>query len=647
MKKRARIIFFLSLFLLVYLLCETGMFLIHRKNEHRVTQEHAQACDNAVTGLCDVFGASLQTAVQTCNNLFSQKWYIHYQNNIDYYADEFDAQSRQEIITNLQRTVTALPYISDVIMIIPDSDTVICSKGWFTLKEYAKVYGDVRITVYDTDFSVDGEEPFLLLTDPDPRRKQCRTAMMLDTDRMTKDLKSLLPRDMRWAVMQAGDRTVACVGMADDGGECYTAEYRYPALKLTMNFVPAELESGRMSLLLLSAMLLLLLIIIGMLALRRVMRPVHRLVLESGGSKGDLREPYDYVRAYIDSLKDSQNRLLSENKVREDELMRLRERAMEDFLYSLLSERYMETPVTEQLLPWLDEKQEMCLLAAIPEGDAVPDVHTADVLHAVTHELSTRIGNTVFALVWLGEDMTREERDEYRQLLRHEWSRQGHMLCIISPLLKTLSQVMEAGKVLRERLHDGMSCGSTLPAALRLELVELIQSGSPEELRQFLQQLKADYEPRDVLNIIRPVLDRPPVTFDTETDWKQVFSEAEEALILQPQTETSGDARRYVDYVDSHFADSELSVNTVADQFGRHRTLISKDIKALTGYSFSDYLRRKRIGEAISRIDRGDENITQIAADVGYISYSTFKRAFVQITGQTPMDYRISKNGQN
>jgi len=97
---------------------------------------------------------------------------------------------------------------------------------------------------------------------------------------------------------------------------------------------------------------------------------------------------------------------------------------------------------------------------------------------------------------------------------------------------------------------------------------------------------------------------------------------------------------KYVDYIDEHFSDSELSVNSISDYFEKHRTIISKEIKMLTGYSFTDYLKNKRICEALKRIESGNENIMKIATEVGYVSYSTFKRAFIQIVGKTPMELR-------
>ncbi len=631
-----------------YLLSEAGMFYIHRRNTRTIMEDYDIVCENNAKGLCDLFGSLFNTAVQTSNTLFVQTWYNHLRNSIGFYNDEFDEYNKMEIVSGIRRMAVSLPYISDLVIIIPVSDIVICRNGWFTLNRYQKVYGDVRITVTDPgsgDFILEGDNPFILLDDPNPRPNRCRIALLIDTAQMKKTLESLLPEGTAWVSMQLEGMTTVESGDKQIG-RAYTVSYRYPSLTLTMGFRSVDLGASHMTFALLSLVLFLVFVIISMIVSHKVMKPVHNLVLESGGSKRDLQEPYAYVRTYISQLKASQNQLLNANRDREYELTHLQALAREDLLYGLLFGRHFdsEDSAPKVLFPWLAEGHDMCLLGLAARRADVSDAKTADLLNAASHVVQTGTNDGTFALIWFGEDMSQEERDEYRQLLRHEWGRQNGAMCFVSPLLRVVSQLEDACREMKRDMQEGMRIASALPEETRLLLIDCVQNGSLEDLDAGIRRLMGNYEPKDVLNVIRFAVEQAPAAADEEPDWEYVLVEAEHAVRsqLRETVENAQDAQKYVDWIDSHFSDSELTVTTLAEQFDRHRTIISKEIKTLTGCSFSDYLRKKRISEALVRMEGGSGNIMQIATEVGYVSYSTFKRAFVQITGKTPMEYRDS-----
>ncbi len=650
MWRRGQMIFFVVVFLLVYLLSETGMLYIHCRNEQTIMDDYEVACENATKGLCNLFGSLINAAAQNSNMLFRETWYNHLRNGIGYYADEFDASSKQDIVESIRRTAVSLPFVLDEVMIIPTSDIVICKNGWFTLSQYQKVYGDVRITVTDPDtgvFTLASDDPCILLDDPNPRRDFCRIALLLDTVQLTSTLESLLPENTAWANMQI--EGVASVVSGDEGEACaFTVSYPYPLLTLTLGFRPVNLNSSRVTFALLSLVLFLLFVIIGMIASYRFMRPVRRLVLESGGNKRDLQEPYTYVRSYIARLKDSHNQLLNATRDRENELICLQELARADLLYGLVVGRRLDLENTAfKVLPWLSENHDMCLFYLVVNDSGAADIRMADPLNTISHIVQTDVGEGTFALVWFEEEMSREEKDEYRRLLRHEWGRINNGMCFVSPLLHTLSQVEKACVEMKGEIRESRKIASALPREDRLLVADYVQSGSLDDLIACVRRLMDDYEPRDVLNAIRFAAEQPPDVAEEKPDWKTVQAEAER-IVKKQLCETSEaapaqDAHKYVDWIDQHFNDSELTVTVLAEQFNHHRTIISKEIKMLTGYSFSDYLRNKRISEALLRIENGNENIMQIAREVGYVSYSTFKRAFVQITGKTPMEYKDEK----
>ncbi|NVJ61577.1 MAG: helix-turn-helix transcriptional regulator [Gammaproteobacteria bacterium] len=69
------------------------------------------------------------------------------------------------------------------------------------------------------------------------------------------------------------------------------------------------------------------------------------------------------------------------------------------------------------------------------------------------------------------------------------------------------------------------------------------------------------------------------------------------------------------------------------------RTLINRTL----GYrNFNDYINQLRIAEASQRlIDEPDTPVLNIALDVGYRTLSSFNRAFKEIQGVSPTEYRI------
>ena len=68
--------------------------------------------------------------------------------------------------------------------------------------------------------------------------------------------------------------------------------------------------------------------------------------------------------------------------------------------------------------------------------------------------------------------------------------------------------------------------------------------------------------------------------------------------------------------------------------------------KQQTGFSPSFYLRYTRINKAKDLLVKTDFSVMEIAVMVGYSSNSTFTRAFHNITGMTPKEYREMKHHQ-
>lgn len=72
-----------------------------------------------------------------------------------------------------------------------------------------------------------------------------------------------------------------------------------------------------------------------------------------------------------------------------------------------------------------------------------------------------------------------------------------------------------------------------------------------------------------------------------------------------------------------------------------NRTYLSRIFNDGLGESFSDYVRDRRMAEAMRLLtDEPDTPIADIAEHCGFASHSSFHRAFVRFTGMKPGDYR-------
>lgn len=98
---------------------------------------------------------------------------------------------------------------------------------------------------------------------------------------------------------------------------------------------------------------------------------------------------------------------------------------------------------------------------------------------------------------------------------------------------------------------------------------------------------------------------------------------------------------KVVHYVEQHYTDVNLNVNTVVNELGyKAKKQVSKIFKNKTGISILDYIHALRIRKAQELIRENDYPLEEIYTTVGYTNDTTFRRAFLKITGMLPSDYK-------
>ena len=95
-----------------------------------------------------------------------------------------------------------------------------------------------------------------------------------------------------------------------------------------------------------------------------------------------------------------------------------------------------------------------------------------------------------------------------------------------------------------------------------------------------------------------------------------------------------------LDYVNCHYGDSSMGLESVADEFGVSSNYLSRFFKQETGCSFIQYVTMIRMDRARELLVNSNKQINEIVAEIGYIDVANFVRKFKGYEGVTPGQYR-------
>ena len=96
--------------------------------------------------------------------------------------------------------------------------------------------------------------------------------------------------------------------------------------------------------------------------------------------------------------------------------------------------------------------------------------------------------------------------------------------------------------------------------------------------------------------------------------------------------------KKFRDFVERNMADSDLSVETIGAELGLSRVQLYRKVKALTGLSPVELLRKARLQKAKELIKGTDKTIAEIAYEVGFTAPSYFTKCFKEEFGISPSD---------
>ena len=87
----------------------------------------------------------------------------------------------------------------------------------------------------------------------------------------------------------------------------------------------------------------------------------------------------------------------------------------------------------------------------------------------------------------------------------------------------------------------------------------------------------------------------------------------------------------------------EASLSNVARAYGVSLAYVSECVRAQTGRTYKELLQKHRMETAARLLRRSDLNIQQIISQVGYENTSYFYRLFHERYGQSPREYRNTR----
>lgn len=93
-------------------------------------------------------------------------------------------------------------------------------------------------------------------------------------------------------------------------------------------------------------------------------------------------------------------------------------------------------------------------------------------------------------------------------------------------------------------------------------------------------------------------------------------------------------------YISDHLADSDLSVQDIANEMAVSRTVLFARMKSIFGTSPNNYLLNRRIERAKELLRQPGAYITDIAYRSGFSDPKYFSKCFKKLTGQTPSEFQ-------
>jgi AraC-like DNA-binding protein len=103
--------------------------------------------------------------------------------------------------------------------------------------------------------------------------------------------------------------------------------------------------------------------------------------------------------------------------------------------------------------------------------------------------------------------------------------------------------------------------------------------------------------------------------------------------------EKQGAVMEMLKVIHMHY-NEELSLTFLSETLGRTPTYLSSIFKRHVGHTFLEYLHALRVGRATGLLAATNLSISEIALEVGFGDFRTFRRVFKEMKGMSPLEFR-------
>lgn len=655
---------FLLLFICLAFVSCTGVFFLGEQMIDKQRADYEVHLERETGRMLSYFGQCFESNILSCNTIFSSKWYQHYRNVSGVYADEFDGLKRIEISEGLQSMITGMQFVSDILVITPALNSVICRSGWYTIESYQEIYNAVQIdtslgnTVAPAVSVAGGKLCAFTLNDHSFRRDKSVVCLLLDKEAVSARIHSVRPEGAVYIETALGDQTLSVWGEPVEAKRLMHPASTFSILVGYQPFEQVELPGILALLGVLLFALLLACALVSILATRVINRPVKRMVLEAGGQKHDLANPFRFLQDYLDTLSLRQDQLSAEK----ESLVRSKNRFLammnDEIYYGMLTNPHFnfEDEYVVSVIPELRDER-VCLLALLMpkyqyRSSQSPQRPVVDLADLTTHLYSLQIDQEQFVFLWVEPRAVCACEAAMAKKLGHMHLYDTAMTRVCAP-----KDFHKAYNELKRTLSQQQSARLDLPISVENRIVNMLRANHCEKCCQLLGTLHGNYTPDALMRLFWRVgseldhsmdsvlerYDEAVEALDEATEWtilEGCVAELCACICAAQRKPASGPSAESICwFVKEHFCDPDLCIAQLAERFSLHRTIVSKLIKTHTGLTFSDWLQSLRVEEAIRLLGETDLSASVIAQKVGYANYVTFKRAFSRQCGCTPREY--------
>jgi AraC-like DNA-binding protein len=96
---------------------------------------------------------------------------------------------------------------------------------------------------------------------------------------------------------------------------------------------------------------------------------------------------------------------------------------------------------------------------------------------------------------------------------------------------------------------------------------------------------------------------------------------------------------RIMKAINSNLTNSNLSVDSIAQEVGISRVHLHRKMKELTGQTPHDFIRNIRLKQAANLLSHGDMNVTEVMYACGFGNAASFSTMFKKFYGMSPREY--------